>query len=97
MKKNDGAFSGNAAANWRCRLPSISTRVTSKERPSPSESTTLGVSAPGRWMLVTASRISVERCRGSRRASAMVSTATSRSARKITAAETTNIAASRRS
>ena len=48
MKKNDGAFSGNAAANCRWRLLSISTRVTSNERPRPSESTTLGVSAPGR-------------------------------------------------
>ena len=35
---------------WR-RLPSISITVTSSARPRPSDSTTVGVSAPGRWML----------------------------------------------
>ena len=39
----------------------------------------LGVSAPGRWMLAIASRRSVERGRGTRRASAISSDATSRS------------------
>ena len=61
-KKNDGAFSGSAAVNWRCRLPSISITVTSKARPRPSESMTVGVSAPGRWILAMASRSVVERC-----------------------------------
>ena len=55
-KKNDGALSGSAAVNWRRRLPSISSTVTSSARPRPSDSTTVGVSAPGRWMLAIASR-----------------------------------------
>ena len=67
-KKNDGALSGSASANSRCRLPSISTTVTSNARPRPSDSMTLGVSAPGRWMLAMASRKTVERWRGTCRA-----------------------------
>ena len=72
-KKNDGAFSGSAAVNsWR-RLPSISSTVTSSARPRPSDSTTVGVSAPGRWMLAIASRRTVERGRGDAARSAMSS------------------------
>ncbi len=96
-KKNDGACAGNAAANCRCRLPSISMTVTSNDRPRPSESTTLGVNAPRRWMLAMASRNSVERMCGRRRAIAIVSIATSHSATKRTAAAPTKIAARRRS
>ena len=48
MKKNDGAFSGSAAMNWRRRLPSIWVIVTKTVRPRPSDITTDGVSAPGR-------------------------------------------------
>ncbi len=95
MKKNDGAFAGNAAVNSRCRLPSISITVVSKARPSPSESMTVGVSAPGRWMLAMASRSVVERQRGRRLAIHMTSSATSRSTRKMPAAEAMKIAAMR--
>ncbi len=57
--------------------------------PSPSDSMTLGVSAPARWILAMASRSTVERWRGRRRAIHIVSIATSRSSRKTTAAATT--------
>ena len=81
-KKNDGALSGSAAMNWRRRLPSISITVTSSARPRPSDSTKLGVKAPGRWILAMASRNTVERGLGTRRAIHMISMATKRSARK---------------
>src|SRR2546422_5215812 len=41
--------------------------VTSTARPRPSDITTEGVSAPGRWMLAMASRSMVMRLRGMRR------------------------------
>ena len=56
---------------------------------------TVGVSAPGRWMLAMASRSAVERGRGKRRAIAMTSSATSRSTRKMPAAAAMKIAAMR--
>ncbi len=96
-KKNDGAFSGSAAANSRCRLPSISVTVTSSASPKPSESTTVGVKAPARWILAMASRNTVERCRGTLRAIHIISMATSRSIRKMPAADAMKIAPMRRS
>ncbi len=80
-KKNAGAFSGSAAMNCRRRLPSISITVTSSAKPRPSDSTTLVVSAPGRWILERASRSTVERGRGTRRAISRTSAATSHSNR----------------
>ena len=83
--------------NCRRRLPSISVTVTSSERPSPSDSTIVGVSAPGRWILVMASRNTVERGRGNRRAIVISSSAISRSATNVPAAAAMKISATRRS
>ena len=66
-KKKLGASSGRLPEIWRRRLPSISASVTSRVSPRPSDSTTEGVRAPGRWMLPMASRSAVERTRGARR------------------------------
>src|SRR6185503_5983105 len=55
-KNTEGALSGSAATNWRRRLPSICSSVTSSASPRPSDSTTLGVSAPGRWILASTRR-----------------------------------------
>ena len=65
-KKNAGARSGSAAMNCRRRLPSISTTVTRRASPNPSDSTTLVVSAPGRYTLAMARRSTVERACGRR-------------------------------
>ena len=59
------------AARWRiagCKLPSISITVTSSAMPRPSDSTMVGVSAPGRWILAMAMRSPVARARGACRA-----------------------------
>ena len=78
-KKNDGALSGSEAENcWR-RLPSISITVTSSASPRPSDITTAGVSAPGRWMLAIAIRHTVERGRPSAAAPRISKVATKRS------------------
>ena len=55
------------------KLPSISITVTSSASPRPSDSTMLGVSAPGRWMLAIARRAIGERGRGTRRATVISS------------------------
>ena len=96
-KKNEGALSGMrrqelAAAD--CRR-SAST-VTRSARPKPSDSTTVGVSAPGRWILAMASRATGECRRGRRRAICHRSTvATRRSSTNTAAAATTKMAAIR--
>src|SRR5665811_1516679 len=61
-------LAGRSAANCRCKLPSISITVTNSAIPKPSESTMVGVSAPGRWILAMAMRSTVERARGAWRA-----------------------------
>jgi hypothetical protein len=94
-RKNDGAFFGRPRVNSRCRLPSISMTVVSKASPSPSESMTVGVSAPGRCVLAMASRKVVERARGRRRAAVMARSATMRSSTRMAAADATKIAAMR--
>jgi len=95
VKKNDGARSGNAARNCRRRLPSIWVIVTKTARPRPSDITTDGVSAPGRWMLAIASRSMVMRVRGRRRASAISPPATPRNSANTRIEEATNTAAIR--
>ena len=57
----------------------------------------VGVSAPGRWMLATASRTAVMRECGTRRAIAITSSPTSCSVTNTAAAAATKIAAMRRS
>ena len=57
--------------------------------PRPSESTTVAVSAPGRWILATAMRSTVERARGAWRAASISSPATSRSVMNTPAATPT--------
>ena len=59
--------------------------------------TTLGVTAPGRWILASASRTTGEAGRGSRRAPSISSAATSRSSTNTASAAATKIAAMRRS
>ena len=78
---------GTAAAD--CRRSAIT--VTSSASPRPSDSTTLGVSAPGRWILAMASRTTGERGRGSRRAICISSVATRRSSTNTAAAAATKI------
>ena len=65
--------------------------------PRPSESTTLGVSAPGRWILASAMRRPVERGRGARAAAAIRPAATKRSNTNTAAAVPTKMTATRRS
>ncbi|MNV82946.1 hypothetical protein D3C71_1767170 [compost metagenome] len=77
-KKKLGARSAMLPVNSRRRLPSINASVTSSARPRPSDSTTDGVSAPGRWMLPIASRSDGELTRGLRRASQEISSETRR-------------------
>ena len=94
MKKL-GAVAGIVPNSSRRKLPSISTSATSSVSPRPSDSTTAGVSAPGRWMLPTASRKTVERTRGARRASAVTPMATTRRSRNAPAVAPTKMAAIR--
>ncbi len=69
IKKKVGAVRQGSGQIWRRRLPSISASATSRVSPSPSDSTTVDVSAPGRWILPIASRSTVERTRGAARQS----------------------------
>ena len=82
-------MAGSSLANCRRKLPSISITVTSKAIPKPSESTTVGVSALGRWILATAMRKAVERARGMRAAINISSAATRRNKTKTAAAVAT--------
>ena len=75
-------------ANCARRLESTSVSATKAATPRPSDSTTEGVSAPGRLRLASASRQTTEAGRGARRASAIAANATSRSP-TIAAAEAT--------
>ena len=69
--------------------------VTSTARPRPSDITTDGVSAPGRWMFAIASRSMVMRVRGRRRASAIKTAAMPRNSANTAMEEATNTAATR--
>ena len=69
--------------------------VTSTASPRPSDITTDGVNAPGRWMLAIASRSMVMRGRGRLRASAISVAATPRSKANTTIEEATKTAATR--
>ncbi len=55
-KKKAGASLGMRRVSCSRRLPSISAVATSTVRPSPSDSMTIGVGAPGRCRLASASR-----------------------------------------
>ena len=55
-KKKAGASLGMRRVSCSRRLPSISAVATSTVRPSPSDSMTMGVGAPGRCRLASASR-----------------------------------------
>ena len=81
--------------NCRRRLPSICVIVTSTAKPRPSDSTTDGVSVPGRWMFATASRTMVRPERGARRASAITTDAMPRNSTNTTIDAATNTAATR--
>ena len=69
--------------------------VTSTARPRPSDITTDGVTAPGRWMFAIASRSMVMRVRGRRRATAIRIAAMPRNSANTTIEEATNTAATR--
>jgi hypothetical protein len=96
-KKKFGARSGRLPEICRLRLPSISASVTRSVSPRPSDSTTDGVKAPGRWMLPMASLSAVERTRGLLLAAHCTSAPTTRSTRKARMVAPTKIEAMRRS
>ena len=81
-KKKLGVSPGTVRESCARMLPSMRVSATSSARPRPSDSTTVGVSAPGRWMLAIASRNATIRECGIFRAAAISRKATTRSSTK---------------
>ena len=95
-KKNAGASLGMRFVNCSRRFPSISAVATSTVRPSPSDSMTIGVGAPGRCRLASASRRPARRGLPARAATSIKSRANSGKAIKAPTAPSTNQPAMRR-